>query len=170
MRDEISERRRRMAIERWDPFREAVSLREAMNSLLQESFVRPGIGPAQNGFSALPLDVCETENEFVVKASLPGVKPDDVQITVHGDTLTIRGEGKSEQERKGEHWHLRERRSGAFQRSVSLTTPVSSDKAQANFEHGVLTLTLPKSEAAKPKQIKISGSGQGQVGQDRSQK
>jgi HSP20 family protein len=161
-----------MAIERWDPFREAISLREAMNSLLQESFVRPGMEQAQNGFSALPLDVRESENEFVIKASLPGIKPEDVQITVHGDTLTIRGEGKSEQEKKGEHWHLRERRSGAFQRSVSLTTPVNPDQAQASFEHGVLTLTLPKSEAAKPKQIKISGSGQGQgqVGQDRSQK
>ena len=101
-----------MAIERWDPFREAVSLREAMNSLLQESFVRPGAASAQGGYAALPLDVSETEDEFVVKASLPGVKPEDVQITVHGDTLTVRGETKSKEEKQGEHWHLRERRYG----------------------------------------------------------
>jgi len=152
-----------MAIERWDSFREAISLRDAMNSLLQESFVRPGGMPAANGHSTLPLDVSETENEFVVKASLPGIKPEDVQITVHGDMLTIRGESKVEEEKKDEHWHLRERRYGSFQRSVSLNTPVNSDQAQASFEHGVLTLTLPKSEAAKPRQIKIGGATRAQV-------
>jgi len=152
-----------MAIERWDPFREAISLRDAMNSLLQESFVRPG-GMGQTAQTALPLDISENENEFVVKASLPGVKPEDVQITVHGDTLTIRGESKAEEEKKGEQWHLRERRFGSFQRSVALSTPVNSDRANAHYEHGVLTLTLPKSEAAKPRQIKVTGSSQAQVG------
>jgi HSP20 family protein len=159
-----------MAIERWDPFHEAISLRDAVNSLFQDSFVRPGGMPVQSGLSALPLDVSETENEFVVKASLPGIKPDDVQITVHGDTLTIRGESKVEEERKGEHWHFRERRSGVFQRSLSLSAPIDSDKAQADFEHGVLTLTLPKSESAKPRQIKVGGAAQGQVGQEKVKK
>jgi HSP20 family protein len=153
-----------MAIERWDPFREAVSLRDAMNSLFQESFVRPAAMAAQGGSAALPLDVYETENEFVIKASLPGVKPEDVQITVQGDTVTIRGESKAEEEKKGDQWHLRERRFGAFHRSVSLGTPVNADKAQAQYENGVLTLTLPKSEAAKPRQIKIGATSQGQVG------
>jgi HSP20 family protein len=87
-----------------------------------------------------------------------------VQITVQGDTLTIRGETKAEQEKKGEQWHLRERRFGSFQRSVALSTPVNSDRAQAHYEHGVLTLTLPKSEAAKPRQIKVTGASQAQVG------
>ena len=99
----------------------------------------------------------------MVRASLPGVKPDDVQITVHGDTLTIRGETKSDEEKKGQTWHLRERRFGSFQRSVALATPVNSDKAQAHYEHGVLTLTLPKAESAKPKVIKIGQSGQKQI-------
>jgi len=148
-----------MAIDRWDPFREAVSLSDAMNLLFRESFVRPTNGAAQGGApAALPLDVSENENEFVVKASLPGVKPEDVQITVHGDTLTIQGESKFEEEKKGERWHLRERRFGSFQRSLSLATPVNSEKAQADFEHGVLTLTLPKAEGAKPRQIKIGGA------------
>jgi HSP20 family protein len=106
----------------------------------------------------------------VVKASLPGVKPEDVEITIHGDTLTIRGEVKAEEERKGERWHLRERRFGSFQRSLSLATPVNSDQAQAHFEHGVLTLTLPKSEAAKPRQIKIGGAAQAQAGKNGGQK
>ena len=144
-----------MAIDRWEPFREAVSLSDAMNALFRESFIRPSSVPGQQGPGLLPLDVSETENEFVVTASLPGVKPEDVQVTVHGDTLTIHGESKVEEEKKGQRWHLRERRYGQFQRSLSLATPVDSDKAQAKFEHGVLTLTLPKSEQAKPRQIKI---------------
>jgi HSP20 family protein len=159
-----------MTIERWDPFREAVSLRDAMNTLLQESFVRPSGTSAQGGYAALPLDVCETEGEFVVRAALPGVKPDDVQITVHGDVLTIRGESQAEEDKQDRHWHLRERRLGAFQRSVSLPAPVDSDNAQARYEHGVLTLTLPKSESAKPRQIKVNGATRDHVGHDQGRK
>jgi HSP20 family protein len=154
-----------MSIDRWDPFREAISLRDAMNSLFQDSFVRPSGVSAQSGLSTLALDVAETDNDFVIKAALPGVKPEDVQITVHGDTLTIRGESRLEEEKKNEHWHLRERRHGVFQRSLSLSAPVDSDKAQADFEHGVLTLKLPKSEAAKPRQIKVGSASPGQVAQ-----
>ena len=146
-----------MAIQRFEPMREMISLRDAMNSLFQESFVRPG-GLMGEGAAMLPLDIAENENEFLVKASLPGVKPEDVQITAQGDTLTIRGEVKEEQEKKDEHYHLRERRVGQFQRTVTLSTPISADKAQANFENGVLTLVLPKAEEAKPKQIKIAAT------------
>ena len=118
-----------MTIERWDPFREMVSLRDAMNSLLAESFVRPGGPPATGGAATLPLDVAETEGEFVIKASLPGIKPEDVHITVHGDTLTIRGESKAEEEKKGAHWHVRERRVSSLVRSLSLGTPINADAA-----------------------------------------
>ena len=159
-----------MAIERWEPFREAISLRDAMNTLLQESFVRPSGLLGQDGTASFPIDVSETEDEYVVRASLPGVKPEEVQITVHGDTLTIRGESKAEEEGKGEHWHLRERRFGAFERSLTLPTPVNPDRAQARYEHGVLTLTLPKAEAAKPRQIKIGGSAQGHAGNGQESK
>jgi len=144
-----------MAIERWEPLREAVSLRDAMNALFQDSFVRPGVN--SGGSSTLPLDVLENENEFVVHASLPGLKPEEVQITVHGDTLSIRGETKAHEEKKENNWLIRERRSGSFQRSVTFNAPVNADKAVAQFEHGVLTLTLPKAEEAKPKQIKVAG-------------
>jgi HSP20 family protein len=156
-----------MAVEYWAPFRDAVSLRDAMNALFQESFVRPGNTPAQNAYATLPLDVSETEHEFVIKAALPGIRPDDVEITVHGDTLTIRGESKANEEKKGEHWHLRERRFGTFQRSVSLATPVNSEKAQADYDLGVLTLTLPKAESAKPRQIKVNGRSQDQANNDK---
>src|SRR5437763_1847588 len=141
-----------MTIERWHPFREMVSLRDAVNSLLQESFVQPSdAGPKREAATiTLPLDVTEAENDFVVRASLPGIKPEDVQTTVLGDTLTIRGESKVEEE-NGHHWLLRERRSGSFQRSVSMGTPINADMASAQFENGVLTLTLPKSEQARPK-------------------
>jgi len=144
-----------MALERWEPLREAVSLRDAMNSLFQDSFVRPGANSG-NG-TTLPLDVSENENEFLVHASLPGLKPEEVQITVHGDTLTIRGETKAQDEQKENNWLIRERRFGSFQRSVAFHAPINAEKAVAQFDHGVLTLTLPKAEEAKPKQIKIGG-------------
>jgi HSP20 family protein len=148
-----------MAIQLWDPVREMVSLRDAMSSLLQESFVRPGT-LADGAAAMLPLDISESENEFIVKASLPGIRPEDVQITVHGDMLTIRGEIKAEEENKDEHFHLRERRYGQFQRTVRLSAPIRADQAQAKFENGLLTLTLPKAEEAKPKQIKIGAQAQ----------
>jgi HSP20 family protein len=154
-----------MAIERWDPFQEAISLHDAVNTLFQESFIRPGRLFAPNGSATLPLDISETEDAFVIKASLSGVKPEDVQITVHGETLTIRGETRAEEENKGRHWHLRERWFGSFQRSVPLPTPVNSDRAEAHYEHGVLTLALPKAEEAKPRPIKINGSASAPIGQ-----
>jgi len=158
-----------MAIERWDPFREAISLRDAMNSLFQESFIRPGSMLAQGGPLTIPMDVAETEDEYVIKATVPGVKPEDVQVMIQGDTLMIRGEsGDGEEESKGGRWHLRERWRGAFQRSVTLPTPVDPDKAQSHYEHGTLTLTLPKSEQSKPRQIKIGGPAQAQVGHDKA--
>jgi HSP20 family protein len=147
-----------MRIERWDPSNDVVSLRDAMNFLFQESFVQPNGARAERGAptATLALDVAEGENDFVVTASLPGIKPDNVQTTVLGDTVTIRAESKANGEQKGQNWLLRERRYGSFQRSVTLGTPINADKASAQFEHGVLTLTLPKSEQARPKQIKLS--------------
>ncbi len=147
-----------MATERRYPLRETVSMRDALNSLLQESFVQPKGAWVERGAAtfALPLDITEAENDFVVKASLPGIKPEDVQTTLLGDTLTIRAESKVE-EQNGHNWLLRERRSGSFQRSVSMGTSINADMASAKFENGVLTLTLPKSEQARPKQINIAG-------------
>ena len=158
-----------MAIQLWDPVREMVSLRDAMSSLLQESFVRPGALLADGGPAMLPLDISENDNEFTIQASLPGVRPEDVQITVQGDTVTIRGEMKVEEEKKDEQRHLRERRYGAFHRTVRLSAAVRSDQAQADFKNGVLTLRLPKSEEAKPRQIRVGGESQDGSGQGQAQ-
>ena len=143
---------------RWDPFRDMVSLRVAMNRLLEESFVSP-IGTQmwrRDGGEGLAMDVYETENELVVESPLPGVKPDEVDISVVGNTLTIKAETKKDEtkEEKGKY-HCRERRYGLFQRSVSLPVEVDANKAEAVFENGVLKLTLPKTEAQKPRKIAI---------------
>src|SRR3954465_9830845 len=128
-------RRFKMRIQRWEPFREMVSLRDAVNSLLQESLVPPNDVRSERGATTftLPLDVTEAENDFVVTASLPGIKPEDVQTTVLGDTLTIRGESRANGEQEGQHWLVRERRFGSFHRSVSLGTPINVDMASAQF-------------------------------------
>ncbi|RLC94516.1 MAG: Hsp20/alpha crystallin family protein [Chloroflexi bacterium] len=146
-----------MTMMRWEPFRELMSLRQAMDRLFEDSFVRPtrfwpDFG---RGEWTLDLDMYQTPNEVVVKAALPGVKPDEVDISITGDTLTIKGEHKEEQEVKEEDYFRRERRYGTFSRSIQIPVPVKSDKADAVFENGVLTLTLPKLEEVKPKQIKV---------------
>ncbi len=156
-----------MAIRRWEPFSELMSLREAMDRLFEESFVRPTrLAPVLDYTRMVPIDVYQTENEVVVKASLPGVKPEDVDISILGDMLTIKGETKSEQEVKEENYQRRELRYGAFTREISLPAIVQADKAEATFENGMLTLHIPKAEEAKPKQIKVrTVSTQPQIGQ-----
>ena|SRR5687768_15590735 len=94
-------------------------------------------------------------NEVVVKAALPGIKADEVLINVSGDMLTIKGETKQEEEKKDKSWHIHEHRWGMFERSVMLPTGVISDQAKAEFENGILTIALPKSEEVKPKTITI---------------
>jgi len=148
-----------MDLVRWDPFREMTSLRDAMDRLFEDSFVRPSrFWPDQLGRGELPVDMYQTANDVVVKASLPGIKPEEVDITISGDTLTIKGEQKEEQEIKQEDYLCRERYYGAFHRSLLLPVQVKSDKAEAVFENGILTLTLPKAEEVKPKQIKVRTS------------
>src|ERR687886_3095275 len=112
-----------MGLDRWDPFREMMTLRDAMDRLFQQSFVNPGqlIGAVRNEF---PVDLIDQGNTFLVKASLPGVRPEDLEITVQGDQLTIRAEMRGEQESSGQQWLMREHRSGVWQRTVSLPTVV----------------------------------------------
>lgn len=138
---------------RWEPVREMMTLREAMDRLFDDAFTRP---ISLSGGSALPaIDLYQNANEVVVKASLPGLKAEDVQISVTADVLTLRGEFKQDNEQKEKTYHIREHRYGSFERSLALPTDVQTDKAQANFENGILTITLPKAEAVKPKTISI---------------
>lgn len=139
---------------RWEPVREMMTLREAMDRLFDDAFTRP-INLRDGGWSAPAIDMYQTDDEVVVKAALPGFKADDVQINITGDVLTIRSEMKHEEEKKEKAWHIREQRWGSFERSVALPTAVTSDKASADFENGILTITLPKAEEVKPKSITV---------------
>ncbi len=141
---------------RWEPMRDMVTLRDAMDHLFDEAFTRPW-GPADGGVGmGMPaVDMYQTDDEVVVKLAVPGMKPEDVQISVTGDTLSIKGETKEESDAKEKAYHIRERRWGSFERTITLPTAVKSDKAHAEFENGVLSVSLPKAEEVKPRMINI---------------
>lgn len=151
-------------INRYDPFGEMMTLREAMNSLFEESFVRPSNSRGQT--LGMPLDVAETRDGFVIEASLPGVKPEDLDITLQDNVLTISGEVRQEQSAGDKpNYHRVERRYGRFSRSVSLPTQVQSDKVKAHLDHGVLRLEVPKAEAVKPRKITVNVNANGSQNQ-----
>ena len=142
---------------RWEPTREMMTLREAMDRLFDDALTRPFSLMRDGGsnWSSPSIDLYETDHDVVVKAALPGIKAEEVQINVTGDVLTIRGETKQQEEKKDKSWHIREHRWGAFERSVRIPTGVTADKAKAEFDSGILTVTLPKSEVIKPKTISV---------------
>ena len=141
---------------RWQPFDGNVSLRNAIDRLFEDSFVQPRWGwVAPLSAANLAIDMFETKDEVVVKAALPGVKPEQVEVTITGNTLTISGESNEESEVKEKDYIRKERHYGSFTRSVTLPNGLKADKAEATFENGVLTLQVPKSEEVKPKSIKI---------------
>jgi len=145
---------------RRDPF---TDLRSTMDRFFDEGFSRPwrfvATAPGQYQ-STFPVEVSETQDGIDVKASIPGVKPEDVDITVHNDVLTIKAEHRAETETKDEKrdYYRREIRYGSFSRSLSLPVAVDADRAEAHYDNGVLSLHLPKSEALRPKQIKVAGA------------
>jgi HSP20 family protein len=138
---------------RWNPVRDMISMREMMDRLFDDTFfARQG-----NGFPVSPdVDVIENDDNIVVKAELPGFKPENVDVRVEGNLLSIRGEYHEENEKQEGQYHLKERRQSSFSRSIPLPVGVNADKAKAEFENGVLTLTLPKHEEAKPRRISIT--------------
>ena len=151
---------------RWDPFRDAMSLREAMDRLLEQSVISPR-GGAGRAAQTLPIDLWETGDTLVVRAPLPGVKPenDDVDISIDGTTLTIRarlpdaaGEGGEAGEDAAQRvrWIAREVPRGEVQRSIELPVAVDADRAAARFANGLLLLTLPKAQAARPRRINVT--------------
>lgn len=146
-----------MSMMRRDPLEALMPLREAMNRLFEDSFIWPGRLEVFSGRS-FPVDVYESKDqqEYIVEASLPGAKPEDISITAMGDTLTIRYTTKREESVERQNLVRRERYEGEMTRTISLPTQIDPDKVQATYERGVLTLHVPKSEAAKPKQISVN--------------
>jgi HSP20 family protein len=151
-------------LSRWDPFQDMLSLREAMNQLLEESFVRPAQGRSGQPGYVPALDLSETEDGYLVEAAVPGLKPEDLEITVENNVLTIRGETRNENEDKQRSYHRVERRYGSFQRTIALPSTVKTDAIQASLENGVLRLEIPKAEEVKPRKINVNaGSGNKQI-------
>ncbi len=144
------------SIVRWEPFRDMVTLRDAMDRLVEEGLVRAPAPFAAWAPGGLPVDMYETDDSVVVKTAIPGVNADEIEVAVTGDTLTIRAETKEESEIKRENYLRRERRFGSCCRTVTLPGGLETDKAEADYTDGVLSLTFPKAEEVKPKSIKVT--------------
>jgi HSP20 family protein len=141
--------------ERWEPFRDATEIQQEMNRLFDNFFGRPSaVATAERVW--LPLcDMYETKDDLHVTFELPGVREKEVSVAITGDVLTVKGERKWDRELKDENYHRLERVYGKFERAVPLPVPVQADKVKATYRDGVLEITLPKAEEAKPKEIKI---------------
>lgn len=142
---------------KWDPFQDMLNIRNIVDRMF-EDFYGGEQSMARISTVGLALDVAENEDEFTVKASLPGIKADDIDITYTENTLTIKGEIKEDKETEDTHYHMRERRYGSFSRSISMPSKVKTEAIDANFSDGVLTIHMPKAEEVKPKRISIKAS------------
>jgi HSP20 family protein len=148
-----------VTITRFTPMTDFVTLREAMDRLFEDSFIRPttwtGLAAGQ---IAVPVDLWETNDAYHMRADLPGMTPDTIDINVTADTVSFAGETKAETDVANEGWLRQERRIGKFQRSFTLPVQIDPNKVQANFEHGVLDLVLPKADQVKPRSIKVNAN------------
>lgn len=148
-----------MAIVRWEPLRDLMTAQREFARLFREAFSPQGAEAELSTRSwAPPVNIYETENDIVLKAELPGVDPKDVEIRIEDNTLYLKGERKFEQEVKEQNYHRVERSYGSFARSFSLPNSIMADKVKAEYKDGLLRLTMPKREEAKPKTIKIDVS------------
>lgn len=142
---------------RYDPFREMLSLRDAMNQLFEQSFVRPTWSTSGTAVLSAPIDVFETEQGYQVRVLLPGVNPENIDVSVQQNTLTIKGQySSSVEEGKQVNWLVCEIGSGSFERAITFDKPIDADKVETSYEHGVLTISLPVSEASRPKRISVT--------------
>ena len=143
---------------RWNPVRDMMTLRNDFDRLFENFMDLPQFQGNGGPDWGLALDVAETEDNFTIKASVPGINPDDIDITLSENVLTIKGEFKAESNVEEEKYHLRERRYGSFGRSVTLPVMVNADAVEADYSNGVLTLTVPKAEEVKPRRISIKAN------------
>ncbi|MFQ3660970.1 MAG: Hsp20/alpha crystallin family protein [Chloroflexaceae bacterium] len=141
------------SLTRWEPFEGMVTLRDAMNQLLADSFV----WPRASTFLGAMLDLYETDNAYTVELAAPGLKPDQFEITLEHNVLTIRGQVKAELP-EGARYHIQERRFGEFRRSITLPSAVDAEKIQANLKDGILTIHMPKVESARTRRIEIKAA------------
>jgi HSP20 family protein len=146
---------------RWEPWREMTSMRRALERFFDEPFEPRFPMPWRLDEFELMMDVAEDENAYIIKASLPGVKPEDVEVTLQNNVLTLKGEAKADKEIKEERYHLRERSYGSFMRSLALPANVKADQIEAKHEDGVLIVRLPKMEEDKPKKIAVKATIKG---------
>jgi len=142
-------------IERWDPFREMMTLRNRVDHLFESMFARPRGASLATIFDYPALDMYASDGKIKVDVLLPGVKPEEVELTISGNTLTIKGERKAKEEVKDEHYYRHEMHYGAFTRAVTLPEMVDVAKPEATFENGVLTVSFPKLKTVEPKRIEI---------------
>lgn len=150
-----------MAIVRWEPFRDLLTTQDRFNRLFNQTFSQVfGEEDARVGTWSPAVDIYETDQNLVMKADLPGVDPKDVELRVENNTLFLKGQRKFENEVKEENYHRIERSYGAFTRTFTLPGTISADKVTAEYKDGMLTLTMPKREEAKPKTIKIQVAGE----------
>jgi HSP20 family protein len=147
-----------MAIVRWEPFRDLITLQDRMNRLFDERFgrLRAGDESMDSGAWSPAVDIYETDHDIVVKAELPEMKEKDIDIRLENNILTLKGERKFEKVTREENYHRVERAYGAFSRSFTLPTSVDQDKINAEYKDGVLKITLPKKAETKSKQIKVN--------------
>ncbi|HEY8765613.1 MAG TPA: Hsp20/alpha crystallin family protein [Solirubrobacteraceae bacterium] len=154
-----------MALIRWEPVRELNSIQNEMNRLFNTFFDSPANTSSREGHTLQrwipPMDLVETENDFVLRADLPGLAEGDVNIELENNVLTLSGERKAEHEERKEGYYRVERSSGTFSRSLTLPDGVDPEAISAHFERGVLEVRIPKPEARKPRKVAISvGGGQ----------
>lgn len=146
-----------MTITRWSPMTDLVSLREAMDRLFEDSFIKPSAWTGlAAGQVAVPVDLWETNDAYHLRADLPGIAPEEIDINVTADTVSLTGEAKASQDVTSDGWLRQERRIGKFQRAFTLPVQIDPDKVQATFTHGVLDLVLPKADQVKPRTIKVT--------------
>ena len=148
-----------MAMRRWDPFGELSSIQNELNRLFGRTFGVEGGDEMRAAAWMPPVDVAETQNRFVITAELPGMRPEDVDISVENSVLRIQGERRFYQERNEEDFHRIERRFGSFARSITLPSTADPEGIRASFDAGVLTIEVPKKEEAKPKKIEVKATG-----------
>lgn len=147
------------SIIRRNPFRDMLDLRSDMDRLIEQAFSTPSrLGWVNE--TSLDLDVAEDEEQYIVKASLPGLDPEDLDITYTNKVLTIKGEVRGEEETEKRRYHMRERWYGSFSRSIQLPANVNANAIEAKYDKGILTLTMPKTEEEKPRRISVSSGDQ----------